>query len=661
MCGIAGAINWGTRDALVRMTQVQTHRGPDDWGVYETRAADGRTVGLGARRLAIVDLTSAGHMPMGNADGTLWIVYNGEIYNDTALRAGLEARGYRFRSTSDTEVLLYLYQEYGIDCLSKLDGMFAFAIWDARQQRLFLARDHFGIKPLYYVHRGRQFAFASEIKALLQLPECRADVDRQALDQYLTFLWVPDPVTLFEGVLKLPAGHYAVYEQGALRVAQYWDLTLPPAGHVFERSEASLAAELRMRIDDSVSSQLRSDVPLGAFLSAGLDSSTVVAAMSRVHDEPVRTYTIAFPPRFRAGEPTLDDPMVAAETAAHFKCEHTQIVVEPSVVSLLPQLVWQMDEPLADPAIILAYLVSREARRTVTVMMSGIGGDELLAGYRKHYAHRWAELYRQVPAAVRRHAIEPLVSHLPIMRGTRVKGLVRLLKKMVRSASLPAAEGFLMNSTYFGAEQRAELYTPDSYAAVAGTDPWDRHGAHLAKVAHAEFLNQMLYLDMKTFMASLNLTYTDKMSMASSVEVRVPFLNRELAEWIAWNVPPHLKLQGLLRPTTKYLLRRAMAKFLPRPVVTQRKAGFGAPTDSWLAYDLRQMVNDLLSESRVRRRGYFKPSAVRRLLSEHYRARQDWSLQIWQLLTFELWLQAFVDAPAPVPAAAPELAFVPHA
>jgi asparagine synthase (glutamine-hydrolysing) len=643
MCGIAGAVDWGDHETLVRMTQALLHRGPDDWGTYETVTSTGTRIGLGVRRLSIVDLSPAGHMPMANPEGTIRIVYNGEIYNYEALRNGLESKGYRFKSTSDTEAVLYAYDHYGPDCVTRLDGMFAFAIWDARHERLFLARDHFGIKPLYYTVSDGRFAFASEIKALLQLPGLAPSVDRMALDQYLTFLWVPDPASMFAGIRKLPAGHYAIYQHGRLRTTRYWDLTFPPADHHFERSELSLKAELRMRLEDSVTSQLRSDVPLGAFLSAGLDSSTIVAAMSRSLNAPVRTYTIAFPPKSRLGVATLDDPQVAAQTARHFRCEHTEIMVEPSVTSLLPKLIWHMDEPVADPALIMAYLVSRAARETVTVLLSGVGGDELLAGYRKHYANYWANIYRTLPAAVRALIIEPALKQLPTLRGTRAQGFVRLLKKMARSASMSPADAFLMNSTYFDAEHRARLYTADSAASVRGTDPWQQHRVHLAAVKDADFLNQMLYLDMKTFMVSLNLNYNDKMSMASSVEVRVPFLSRELAEWIAWHVPPAMTLHGRWRPTTKYLLRTAMRHILPPAVIAQRKAGFGAPTDYWLTHDLREMVLDLLAEDRIRRRGFFDPAQVRRLLEQHYSGGEDWSLQIWQLLTFELWLQTFVD------------------
>jgi len=332
--------------------------------------------------------------------------------------------------------------------------------------------------------------------------------------------------------------------------------------------------------------------------------------------------------------------------AQRFGCDHHEIVVEPQVADLLPKLIWHMDEPVADPAIITAFLVCREARRTVTVLLSGIGGDELLAGYRKYYAHYWAQVYRRLPARLRRGLIEPAISGLPALRGTPFKGFVRLAKKMVRSASLSPQDAFLMNCTYLDEAQKAALYSSDLKASLNGKDPWRQHRDHFGRVGDADFLNQMLYLDTKAFMVSLNLTYNDKMSMASSVEVRVPFLDRELAEFVAWHVPPQLKLNGFWRPTTKYILRKAMQDILPDEILRQPKAGFGAPVDYWLAHPLKEMVDDLLSENQVRQRGYFDPTVVRQLIEEHRSGRQDWSMQIWQFLTLELWMQTFLDRTA---------------
>src|SRR5215472_8880405 len=511
MCGISGLVNCGSRETLARMTHVQSHRGPDDAGVWEHRSPDGSYVGLGSRRLAILDLSPGGHMPMANEARSIWITYNGEVYNFAALRTELQARGHRFHSGTDTEVVLRLYEEEGPDCVRRLNGMFAFAICDLRagSPLLFVARDHFGVKPLYYWYRGRQFAFASEIKALLEVPGMEASLDPESLHQYLTFLWVPDPKTMFRDIFKLPAGHYGIFQGGKLRITQYWDLTFPGADYQYStRSESDLTEEVRERFQESVRAQMVSDVPIGAFLSAGLDSSSIVAMMRKATNQPGRTYTVTFPRKYRVGENTLDDPEVATRLARWLGCENFRIVVEPDVAELLPRLVWHMDEPTADPAIITAFLVCREARQKATVLLSGIGGDELFAGYRKYVAHYWAQAYAHLPSPIRR-PLESSLSALPTLRGTSLKGLVRLAKKMSRSASLDPADRFIANCTYLDGDQKNELYVEDLRAQVSGSDPAERHRGRFHRIREADFLHQMLYLDTKIFMTSLNLTYND--------------------------------------------------------------------------------------------------------------------------------------------------------
>jgi len=643
MCGISGLFNCGDRETLARMTSVQTHRGPDDSGLWQQRLPDGGYVGLGSRRLSIIDLSPSGHMPMCNADRTLWITYNGEIYNFESLRRELQSRGHRFVSGTDTEVVLHLYEEEGAECVKRLNGMFAFAICDLRSARpqLFLARDHFGVKPFYYAHFGRRFAFASEIKALLEVPGIEPELDPESLHQYLTFLWVPEPKTMFRGIHKLPAGHHATFRDGHLRIRKYWDLTFPPADATYPRSERDLAEEIRERFRGSVEAQMVGDVPIGAFLSAGLDSSSIVAIASATR-RPLRTYTVTYPAKHRLGETALDDPEVSARLARRLGVENQQIMVEPDVATLLPRLIWHMDEPVADPAIIGAYLVCNEAQKQSTVLLSGVGGDELFAGYRKYSAHYWAQAYQNLPSGWCQWINRSLTS-LPELRGSRAKGRVRLAKKMARSASLPRAERFVMNCTYLDAEQKVNLYTPDLGDEVTDFDPAMRHWQCFEQVRDADFLNQMLYLDTKIFMPSLNLNYNDKMSMASSVEVRVPFLHRELAEFVAWNVPPHLKLKGILRPVTKHIFREAMRHILPEEVLNQPKAGFAAPVDYWLVNDLKEMVDDLLSESQIRQRGLFRPEAVRAYVEEHRQGKHDWSMQVWQFLTLEVWMQTFLN------------------
>ena len=641
MCGIAGAVNWGDEQSLRLMGEIQAHRGPDDSGIWQTTTAQGDWVGLVSRRLSILDLSQSGHMPMHSANGRFTIVYNGECYNHKSLRQLLEAEGYIFRSHSDTETVLYAYQHFGVACLERLNGIFAFAIWDSQDQTLFLARDHFGTKPLYYCQRGSRFCFASEIKAFFALPDFQAQIDPDALYQYLSMLWVPDPLTTFAGVLKLPAGHFGIWKDGSFRVKRYWDLRVPSAGDFPKIAEMDLAEEVRSRFFNSVKSQLISDVPLGAFLSAGLDSTGIVSAIAHQTSAPVRTFTIGFPPDYVRGEVMMDDISVARRTAEYLGCLHTEIVVKPDVVDLLPKLIYHMDEPTADPQILISYLVCKEARKQVTVLLSGIGGDEIFGGYRKYRAHQLALYYRQIPGFLRSHCIEPVVDALPTFRGTAAKGHIRLLKKMVRSGSMPPRERFLHNSCYLDASQLRELCTDDFLSNVRRLEPFREHDNYFRNVQHADFLDQMLYVDTKTFMVSLNLMVADKTSMASSVETRVPFLDWEFAQWVASNVPPELKLKGGI---TKYIYRQALKPVIPPEVLRQRKAGFTAPIDMWLANDLRIFLRDVLSPGRLKSHGIFKPLAVEKMLHEQSAGVRDWTYPIWQVLTLELWMQQFLHS-----------------
>lgn len=653
MCGIVGAYGWGGREALHRMTQRQEHRGPDDGGEWDVTLPDGTFVGLGNRRLSIIDLSAAGHMPMGNEDGTVWLTYSGELYNAAELRAELEGKGYRFRSRTDTEVVLRLVEACGADAVSRLDGMFAFAAVDLRPNPpnappgqgpvLLLARDAFGVKPLYYVHDGKRLAFASEAKSLLELPGFTPRMDVESLHRYLTFLWVPDPDTLFEGVKKLPAGHLATFRGGDLTLREYWNVVVPPARRVWDCPEPEILEGIRERLRASVRRQMVSDVPLGAFLSSGVDSSAIVAFMAEVASGPVRTFTVTFPERHRKGERTLDDPAIARRTALRYGTIHREIVAEPDVVDLLPRLVYHMDEPVADPALITAHLVSSAARPDVKVLLSGVGGDELFAGYRKHAAFRIAARYQKIPRVLRHWLIAPLVKLLPTFRGTAWMGRVRHLKKLVRNGSLPPQEAFLANATYLDDGEKTLLYAPALRNRLDEVDPYAVHNRHFADVREADFINRMLYVDMKTFMVSLNLTYNDKMSMATSLEVRVPFLDRALASYAFGQVPPDWKVTDEARPRTKHVLKRALKGIVPDEVLDAPKAGFGAPHDHWLAHDLKEMVDDLLSDDQIRRRGIFNPGSVRTLVREHREGRRDWSYQVWQLLTLELWQRAFLD------------------
>ena len=638
MCGLAGSINWQCDDVLANMINLQSHRGPDDSGIWMHQSADGSRVGLASARLSIRDLSSAGHMPMSTADGRYTIAYNGEIYNYPALRTLLEQQGYQFRSNSDTEVVLHLYQYCGQESVALLNGMFAFAIWDEVQQQMFMARDHFGIKPFYYTHTNNKLAFASELKSLTCLPDFSSKLNFEALHQYLTFLWVPEPGTMLQGVHKLPAGHFATWHKGELELTQYWTTKYPSKTSEVKHDDTELADEVRRRFSQVVKSQMQSDVPLGAFLSAGLDSSSIVACMAEHAQEPVRTYTITFPEKYRRGETTIDDPNVAARTAAHFGCLHEEIMVDPDVISLLPKLIWHMDDPTSDPALLTAYLVNKAASKDVTVLLSGVGGDELFGGYRKYQAQRIAEHYRRIPNILRRYAIEPMLHALPSFRGTPLKGSVRLAKKFAKSGSLQPAEQFIADSVYMNNNVKRSLYTPDTQQRIGGYCAQSAHRELFSTVDDADFLHQMLHLDCNMFMPSLNLNYNDKMSMAASVETRVPFLDWEFADWVNHEVHPSQKIRG---NTTKFILREAMRPLLPDEVMTQSKAGFYAPIDYWLSNELKPMVDEHLCTESLKKRGLFNVDYVQKMIQQQRSGRVDWSMQIWQLLTLELWMQAF--------------------
>lgn len=641
MCGFAGTINWCDDDVLASMIAVQAHRGPDHSDTWSTKSKNGARIGLASCRLSILDLSSSGHMPMTTEDGKITAIYNGEVFNFPELRENLIDLGYTFKSSTDTEIVLYMYQHYGVDCVKHLNGMFAFAIWDDEKQHLFVARDHFGIKPFYYTQVDNKFAFASEIKSFLELPGFKREIDYASLDQYLSFLWVPDPKTMLKNVFKLEAGHYGIFTpDGKFDITCYWDIEFPENKDIPKASPEELTNEVRERFSEVVKSQMVSDVPLGAFLSAGLDSSSILACMAQHTSKSINTYTVTFPAKYRRGEIAMDDPKVAERTAKHFGCNHQEIEVEPDVATLLPELIWHMDEPICDPALIMAYLVSEAASKDVKVMLSGVGGDELFGGYRKYQAQKIADNYRKIPKFLRKRVIEPLVDAMPSMRGTPIKGHVRLAKKLTSSASLSPQDFFIANSVYISEEQKSTLLTQDTKNAAAGSHYAEKHLDRFSRVEHADMLSQMLYLDTKIFMPSLNLTYNDKMSMASSVEARVPFLDWQFAQWVADNVPTELKISN---NTTKHILREAMRPWLPEEVLTQRKSGFSAPIDYWLANDLTDFVNEHLSEDQVKYRGIFEPKEVKRYIAEHRSGRKDWSMQIWQFLTLELWMKAYID------------------
>lgn len=622
MCGICGVVDLRAEQAvdggtLRRMNQVLRHRGPEEEGYHE--APHGA---LGMCRLRVID-PPGGSQPMANEDGSVWIAYNGEVYNFRTLRAELQARGHYFRTQSDTEVVVHAYEAFGVQCVSRLRGMFAFAIWDERDRRLLLARDRLGIKPLYYWERGERLAFASELKSLLQLPDVLREVAPEAVDLYLTYGYVPSPYTAFCGIRKLMPGHVLVLDRLGPRIQRYWDFV--PAEHP-SRSLEDCVAELRERLRDGVRSHLVSDVPVGAFLSGGLDSSTVVALMSLEGGAPVQTFSIGF------REARFDELPYARQVARRYGTEHHELVVEPDAARRLPELLAHFDEPFGDSSAIPTYLVSELARRQVTVVLTGDGGDEAFCGYEWQRRHQLLRPLYRLPPAVRAR-LPGLASLVPAgVWRQRIGGLLA-------DVALGPEEGYLRRMTLLDRRSRESLYSSDFRGALDGHDSASVLRMWLNTLSRADFRNRMLYADTHFYCPEDCLTKVDRMTMAWSLEARVPLLDHELVEFVA-TIPPQWKLRGL---TSKYLLRRAVQDLLPPSLLHKRKQGFSIPVGSWLRGPLHQALHDLLLDIRARQRGWLRPEAVRQLLDEHREGRMDHGHRLYALLGLEVWARQYLD------------------
>ncbi len=645
MCGIAGLISLDAERYIGAMLQSIEHRGRDDQGVWTSTSIDepGRRVSLGHRRLAIIDTSKAGHQPMLSADGRYVLTFGGEIYNYRELRAELQSKGHAFQTNTDTEVLLTAFSEWGKECLPRLNGMFHFAVWDNRERTLTLARDHVGIKPLYYFAEPAAAAkpgsliFASEVKAILATGLVDPALDPEALNQFLTFLWAPDPNTLFQGIKTLPPAHVLTFKDNEAKMDQWWDVSFDDVEE--GRSEAWWQEQVLETLDRVVNLEMVADVPLGSFLSGGIDSSGIVAMMKRHSGgRRVSTYTVGIEAEDLRYDIIPDDVTWSRRVNQHLDTDYHEIMLQPAVAELLPKLVYHMDEPAIDMAI-PSYLVSQAARETLRVMLSGMGGDEVFAGYPRQLAMKIAGALDPVPGMLRRPLMKTIERTLPGGLPGRLTGPLRNAKKFARSAALDFEERYLGYGTYFTDDAKQRLYSDDMLSATSGMDAYATHRAYFARVKNVAPLNRLLYVDLKTFLPCLNLITTDKTSMAANLEVRVPFLNRQMIEFTA-RMPADLKLRGFKR---KYILKRALEKVLPKEVVWRKKAGFGAPIRSWLRGALRPLVDDLLGEETIRRRGLFRPTEVRRIIDLNLSGREDFNLQVFQLLNLELWQRQFID------------------
>src|SRR5437867_4598312 len=628
MCGIAGYLNLDpdrpAEPGVVRsMADTLVHRGPDDEGIHVEGA-----VALGMRRRAVIDLQT-GHQPIANEDGTIWVVFNGEVYNYLELRDELVSRGHRFKTRSDTEVLVHLYEEKGDEFVTSINAMAALALWDGRRQRLVLARDRLGKKPLHYALTPEAFVFGSEIKAVLRHPAVRAGLDTDSLARYLVHEYVPCPRTIYQGILKLRPGHLGILEGGRFTERAYWDV--PPqrsTEHGEQASAAEVEEEIRETLLDAVRCRLMSDVPLGVFLSGGIDSTSIVACMSRAAPGRVHSFSVAFK------ESSFDESAHSREAARHFDTQHEERLLTPrELLDVLPSLASTIDEPLGDASILPTYLLSRFAREKVTVALGGDGGDELLAGYPTYQAHRLARFYERLPAAIRAGVVEPLVRRLPVSRANISFDFKA--RKFISGAGHPPE---IRNQIWLGSFSDSEalsILSPDLRGLLATIDLFDEARLHMERAPASDVLGKLLYVDLKMYLQDGILVKVDRASMACSLEVRAPMLDYRFVELIA-RLPTSWKLRGM---TTKHVFKRAMKPWLPPGIVSRPKKGFGIPVAEWLRGPLKPLMMDLLAPERLKRQGMLEPAAVAALVQDHLDGRRDNRKAIWTLLMMQLWTE----------------------
>ena len=641
MCGITGCVwtdpAWALDEtSLRRMTDALAHRGPDDEGFFQSDFQvkapypDQLGVALGHRRLAIIDPQS-NRQPVSNEDGTISVIFNGEIYNYADLRNRLEGAGHKFQTEGDTETLVHLYEDEGPEFVRHLRGMFALAIWDSRKQRLILARDRLGQKPLVYRVEHDRLLFASELKSLLTAPGVPREIDPSAIDEYLTYQYVPHPNTIFKDIRKLPPAHYAVFENRQLTVKPYWS---PDFNHEFNRPPGEYVSELRARLTEAVRMRMRSDVPLGAFLSGGVDSSIIVALMQEASETPVKTFSIGFPVE------EYNEAPFAKRVAEHLGTDHYEFQVEPDGADLLPKLVWHYDEPFADSSAIPTYIVSEKTRQHVTVALTGDGGDELFAGYLRYQAVRLAANLDRLPKSVRNMLSAKLWQKLP--GGGRARGLVARGKRLSAVISQDPLHRYGRWLAAFDEKERAELYTPEFLEQLPNSDPLEFLAAALYRAAKRDPVTQASLADLITYLPCDLNTKVDIASMAVGLECRQPFMDHEVVE-LAAGMPISMKYR---RGKGKRILQQTFGHMLPKEVFSRAKMGFGVPLDYWFRQELKSMVHDILLDTKSLQRGYFRKAAIERLLAEHTSGEINHAPRLWALLFLELWFRQWVDAPA---------------
>lgn len=636
MCGIAGFSGGYERELLIAMSTSIAHRGPDDSGIW---LHETKSVGLTHRRLSIIDLSPEAAQPMSNAQETITIAFNGEIYNYRELRKELQAKGYVFKTSSDTEVLIHLYGEFGHEMLNRLNGIFAFAIWDHLKEELFIARDGLGVKPLYYVQNNSGFLFASELKAILKYPGIDKALNHQAIHYYLSYLWCPAPHAMLKSVCKLEPGYALVVKGG--KIQKKWCFyDLPYGREVFHSSESEIAGNLAEKIREAVQRQIVSDVPVGAFLSGGLDSGAVVAFARQMNpDQKLDCFTIGFENSIGKFEGFTEDLPYAQKVAKYLGVNLHTITVGSEMVNRIEEMIYFLDEPQADPAPLNALFISELARKHgIKVLLSGAGGDDIFSGYRRHYALLLEKYWSWLPMAGRK-ALRAFSDRLP-----QNNSIGRRIGKAFRYADCSNEERLISYFLWIDENIQRSLYTDDLRNALADTNAIDPLRQTLTRIPEEKSpLNHMLYLEAKHFLADHNLNYTDKMGMATGVEVRVPLLDKELIDF-ATRIPPHLKQKGRIG---KYIFKKAMEPYLPKDVIYRPKSGFGAPLRQWLHGELREVVMEMLGEGSLGNRGLFDPKSVSRLVEDDYNGKIDASYTIFSLMCIEWWMRMFLDGNQP--------------
>ena len=639
MCGICGKINYGKEpvpESLVQgMCRAFAYRGPDDAGVYLNSAAQSDIhIGFGHQRLSIIDLSQNGHQPMSNEDGTVWITYNGEIYNFKELKEELKQKGHKFRSDTDTEVIIHLYEEEGTAAARRLNGMFVFAVWDNTKKQIWLCRDRIGIKPLVYCWDGRRFSFASEIKALLKDPGIIKEIDYEALQLYLAFSYIPAPYTIFKGIRKLPPGHSLLLTNGKVSIKSYWDLTAKTdnfyTGYDAKNQIRNYKQQIYETLSDSVRVRMIADVPLGAFLSGGIDSSIIVALMSRHAAQPVKTFSIGF-----EGNSLFDETRYAREVAELYRTDHHEFkLTHRDMLDVFTDVMSTFDEPFADSSAIPTFVVSRETRKFVTVALSGDGGDELFAGYRSYLGEFWYLRYMMIPAFFREGIFEKIIRRLPDSRDVLALEYIRRLKKFIRGTKGSASERMLALKEIFPVSIRKKiLQCPESQDEQIALETIEKRIAGFS----GDRLNTILYSDLKDSLPGDMLTKVDWMSMKNSLEVRVPFLDHRMVE-LAFKIPGTIKLQ---RGQTKYLLKETFKELLPGSLYRRPKAGFEVPISLWLKSDLRFLLDQYLAENRIRQQAIFDYDIIAGLIGAHLSNKTDTSWMLWNLIVFQYWYDAY--------------------